>query len=123
MNFKEITTIDQLYEKYKINMNEKNGLAMFRSSFYKYFEDKFGNIYKFGKNHMNVCPICTKIFVLVEKLKNFSKLEQLKEIKVKYLEETNLKYSKWKKDTKLAEKQMERTIEEKLAEISEIENK
>jgi hypothetical protein len=72
---------------------------------------------------MDVCPICTRIFILEEKLKNSSKLKQLEEIKVKHLEETDLKYSKWKKDTKLVEEQMDRTMkEEKSAEISEIED-
>jgi hypothetical protein len=47
-----------------------------------------------------------------EKLKNSSKLEQLEEIKVKHLEEADLKYSKWKKNTKLVEEQMDRTMEE-----------
>jgi hypothetical protein len=108
LNFKGITIIDQLYETYKVDMSKENSLAMSRSSFYKYFEQKFGNTYGFGKNHIDTCPICTRIFVLEEKLKNLSKLEQLEEIKVKYLEEADLKYSKWKKDTKLVEEQMDR---------------
>jgi hypothetical protein len=82
LNFKGITTIDQLYETYKVDMSEENSLAMSKSSFYKYFEQKFGNTYGFGKNYMDICPICTRIFVLEEKLKNSSKLEQLEEIKV-----------------------------------------
>jgi hypothetical protein len=123
LNFKGITTINQLYETYKVDMSEENSLVMSRSSFYKYFEQIFGNTYEFGKNHMDACPICTRIFVLEEKLKNLSKLEQLEEIKVKYLKEADLKYSKWKKDTKLVEKQIDRTMkEEESAEISKIED-
>jgi hypothetical protein len=39
------------------------------------------------------------------------------------LEEADLRYSKWKKDTKLVEEQMDRTMkEEESAEISKIKN-
>jgi hypothetical protein len=42
---------------------------------------------------------------------------------MKYLEEAYIKYSKWKINTKLAEKQMERTIKkEESAKTSEIKN-
>ena len=98
----------------------KKGLIMSESSFYKYFKYKFGNIYRFGKNHMNLYSIYTKIFALEEKLKDSLKLKQLEEIKMKYLD---LRYSKWKKNTKLSEEHIERTIEEKSTETSAIENK
>ena len=76
MHFTDITTLEQLYNKYCLDMDQKNIKKMSLSSFCRIFKVHFKKRFGFGKSHLDVCQTCTRIQTISKKVANNKDLRE-----------------------------------------------
>jgi hypothetical protein len=66
--FKEVTCMEELYDKFNNDTILENQIGAKKTAFKKYFKKTFQKQFGFKKNHLDVCQICSRIKILHQKL-------------------------------------------------------